>query len=363
MADSFWSGLRLELRMALIAGGIIIVLLAALVWLAWQRMLQDDAPVLATGATVSKIEKPIVSGRWLLPESYQLVTVLPVQTVPGPVAEVLAPTAGTFTGSPVGADAMVTAGDVVATMRATPLPATNPVQEQFRPTAATYDAPAPILSAVTSSIPRKIASVAEIPLMTPATGRVLPLPWSPGTLLSQGQAVVRVLTLDPLGAQGLVSESEAAKMYVGMPADVYLETGTAISATISQRGPASADPQGRYQIEATLASRDTLADTSRRQDLQPGLNGRMVVPTETISAFRVPHGWLVPATGGRVAVMTVVTSTVVPLPVTLLADSVDGVWLTGLPESGVMVISGWTAPLAAGQEVTVRTPQPAEIRR
>lgn len=341
--------------MAVIAGAVIALLLAALAWLAWERHTGTDAPVLATDAPVKPNARPVVSVQTLYPEPYQQVIVIAGQTVPGPVVEVTATTAGTFTGATVDADMNVAAGQVVATMKASPLPPEAPIQTVFRPDGAAYDTPAPVVPPVTSSIPREEAPVGSISLTTPATGRVMPLPWPPGTLLSQGQPVVRVMTLDPLSMEGMVTPAEAARLQPGMNLSAYLENGTAVSGTVTVRGPASADPAGRYQVTARLATRDDLPPT-QRQSLQPGLNGRMVVPVEIIPAFKAQHAWLVPTTDNRMALMTVVSDTVTPVTVTLLADSPTGVWLTGLPEGGAVVITGWTQPLAAGQIVTLHTP-------
>src|SRR6185369_1730443 len=166
-----------------------------------------------------------------------------------------------------------------------------------------------------------------------------------GTYLSPGQACGTMIELNPLLVVGDVPETEAAKLKVGAPATAKLVSGQVLNGHIRYVAQ-DADPQTRtYHLEVAVAN--------PRLDVRSGLSAEVHIGAGSGPAHLVPVSALVLDSAGRQGVRYAVEGDRVAFaPVTIVEETPDGVWVTGL-RGTVRLITVGQSYVADGQKVRV----------
>ncbi|MGZ3376172.1 MAG: efflux RND transporter periplasmic adaptor subunit [Phenylobacterium sp.] len=166
-----------------------------------------------------------------------------------------------------------------------------------------------------------------------------------GTYLGPGQPCGTMIEIDPLLVVGDVPETQAASMKVGAPAIAKLVSGQTLSGHIRYVSR-DADPQTRtYHLEMTLPN--------PKLDVRSGLSAEMHVGAGSGPAHLAPVSALVLDAAGRQGVRYVTADGRVAFaPVTVLEETKDGVWVTGL-SGAVQLITVGQSYVADGQKVRV----------
>jgi multidrug efflux system membrane fusion protein len=166
-----------------------------------------------------------------------------------------------------------------------------------------------------------------------------------GTYLSPGQPCGTMIELNPLLVVGDVPETEAAKLRVGAPATAKLVSGQVLNGRIRFVAQ-DADPQTRtYHLEVAVAN--------PRLDVRSGLSAELRIGTGAGPAHLVPVSSLVLDSAGRQGVRYAVAGDRVAFaPVTIVEETPNGVWVTGL-KGPVRLITVGQSFVADGQKVRV----------
>lgn len=164
-----------------------------------------------------------------------------------------------------------------------------------------------------------------------------------GTLLNIGDPCAEVVASDPMLVTAQVSERDVGQLEVGMPGEATLVTGQTAKGEIGYISP-SADPATRtFRIELVVDNADA--------KLRDGVTAEIAVPLQGTEAHRFSAAILTLDDEGRVGVRTVdEDDTVRFLPVEILSDTGDGVWVSGLPKT-VTVITVGQEYVADGERV------------
>jgi len=95
----------------------------------------------------------------------------------------------------------------------------------------------------------------------------------------------------------------------------------------------SADPVTRtFRIEIDVANTD--------QSISDGQTAEIVIAAEGDNAHLLPQSSLTLNDAGTLGVRIVVANTARFVPVTLVRDTIDGVWVTGLPAQADVIVIG-----------------------
>jgi multidrug efflux system membrane fusion protein len=166
-----------------------------------------------------------------------------------------------------------------------------------------------------------------------------------GTYLSPGQPCGTMIELNPLLVVGDVPETEAAKLKVGAPATAKLVSGQVLNGRIRYVAQ-DADPQTRtYHLEVAVAN--------PRLDVRSGLSAEVHIGAGSGPAHLVPVSSLVLDSAGRQGVRYAVEGDRVAFaPITIVAETPNGVWVTGL-KGPVRLITVGQSYVADGQKVRV----------
>jgi multidrug efflux system membrane fusion protein len=146
-----------------------------------------------------------------------------------------------------------------------------------------------------------------------------------GSMLGPQTPCATIVELDPMLFVGSVPEARIGLAKVGLEATVTMITNQVVNGKVSYIG-ATADPATRsFPIEIELPNTDG--------SIRDGLTATAVVNLGTAPAHLLPQSVLTLDDEGVLGVRSVTDGVVEFYPVTIVKDSREGVWVTGLPAS------------------------------
>jgi multidrug efflux system membrane fusion protein len=201
------------------------------------------------------------------------------------------------------------------------------------------------LDASTAAVRQGEIALAQVNIKAPVAGVFDHRDAEVGAYLGPGQPCGMMIEIDPLLIVGDVPETQAAKMKVGATATARLISGQTLTGHIRYVSH-DADPQTRtYHLEVTVPN--------PRADVRSGLSAEMRIGAGSGPAHMVPVSSLVLDSAGRQGVRYVLADGRVAFaPVTIVEETHDGVWVTGL-SGDVKVITVGQSYVADGQKVRV----------
>ncbi|MGC2856725.1 efflux RND transporter periplasmic adaptor subunit [Novispirillum sp. DQ9] len=164
-----------------------------------------------------------------------------------------------------------------------------------------------------------------------------------GDVLAVGGEVATLIDLDPVTVAAEVSERAVGRLTVGTPAQVVLIDGRTVDGQIAWIAASATTGTRTYPIEVAIANPD--------QDIPEGMTAEVRLPLERTLAHLVSPAVLTLNDAGQLGVKLVDgDDTVRFVPVQVVRDSADGIWLTGLPDQARVITVGQEF-VAAGQAV------------
>ena len=154
-----------------------------------------------------------------------------------------------------------------------------------------------------------------------------------GTLLQPGALCARVIQLDPIRLVGFVPEREVEQVAHGARAGARTSSGRELVGTVSFVAR-SADPSTRtFRVEVTVPNADL--------QVRDGITAEILIEAEGIRGVQVPVSALTLDDSGRLGVRAVDDGDrVIFFPVTILRDTREGVFVTGVPDGTRVIVTG-----------------------
>jgi len=154
-----------------------------------------------------------------------------------------------------------------------------------------------------------------------------------GDFVEMGDAIASLVDIDPILVIGQVSERDIGRLQVGGLGVARLITGERIDGHIRHISRV-ADPVTRtFRVELEVANPDG--------SLRDGITAEVVLPGPTVLAHRISPAVLSLSTSGTIGVKVVDADQRVRfLPVQILQQGADGLWLRGLPDEVTLITVG-----------------------
>ena len=154
-----------------------------------------------------------------------------------------------------------------------------------------------------------------------------------GDVLDTNMEIGTLFDLDPLIVVAAVSEREVGNLEVGKVGTARLITGREVDGVLRFISRV-AEPQTRtFRIEIEVPNPD--------HEIPAGLTADVVLPLETVDAHFVSPAVLSLADDGTLGIKIVDEQSVVRfMPVTIVADAADGIWIDDLPDDATIVTVG-----------------------
>jgi multidrug efflux system membrane fusion protein len=165
---------------------------------------------------------------------------------------------------------------------------------------------------------------------------------SVGSMLAAGTPCATVVELDPMLFVGTVPESRMALAKIGLNAEVTTVTGQTASGKVSYLASIADEATRSFPVEIELPNPDG--------KLLSGSTATAIVNLGSMPAHLLPQSVLTLDDDGKIGIRAVEDGKVAFYPVTILSDSREGIWVTGLPAT-LDVITVGQEFVQAGQTV------------
>jgi multidrug efflux system membrane fusion protein len=154
-----------------------------------------------------------------------------------------------------------------------------------------------------------------------------------GSLLQPGGLCATVIRLDPIHLVGFVPETEVSRIHPGAPARARLASGAEVEGHVSFLS--------RTADEATRTFRVEVIVENENGELSDGQTAEIVITSDGAEAHFLPQSSLTLNDEGELGVRTVEDGARVGFShVTVLRDTTEGVWVSGLPPKADVIVLG-----------------------
>ncbi len=153
-----------------------------------------------------------------------------------------------------------------------------------------------------------------------------------GALMQPGSLCATIIQLDPIKLVGFVPETEVAKVQVGAQAGGRTTAGQQIAGEVTFLSR-SADPETRtFRVEVTVPN--------EAQSLRDGQTAEIIIEASGELAHLLPASALTLDNYGTLGVRVAENGRAGFAPVTILRDTADGVWVSGLGAQVDVIVTG-----------------------
>ncbi|KCZ57015.1 hypothetical protein HY29_07675 [Hyphomonas beringensis] len=154
-----------------------------------------------------------------------------------------------------------------------------------------------------------------------------------GDFLSPGQACGELVDMSPVIVAVQVSEEHAGKLTTGMDARVRLASGAEYPAKLRYVSRSANDSTRTFRVEAAMETGET--------PVPAGITAQLFVPIGEVEATRISPGLLTLNDSGEMGLRYIqADNTVGFAPVTIIDESPQGAWVTGLPKTTQLISLG-----------------------
>ncbi len=196
-------------------------------------------------------------------------------------------------------------------------------------------------------------------IRAPISGVVSNAPMTTGQAIDANMMVAEIIALDPMLAVAEVAERQLGEIKVGDPAEVRLVTGQTAKGNVRYVAPTASGATRTYRVEVELDNADlAIAD---------GVTAEVEFRLAPVAAVKLPRSALTYSAAGGLSVRTVGADGIVAsVPVAIVEDARDEVWVSG-PKDGALIIVQGQDFVKDGQEVgtvdAANAPTPALLSR
>lgn len=170
-------------------------------------------------------------------------------------------------------------------------------------------------------------------IKSPIDGVLHGKPAQSGTYLQPGSMCATLHVMDPLTVAAQVPERLLPNVAEGMLAGARLVTGETITGRISSIAMSSDRETRTFRVELEVANDG--------EKLREGITSELFISLPSVMAHKLPASALTLADDGRLGVRIVVDDNKVKFsPIEIVSQEADGVWITGLPETAMLIVEG-----------------------
>jgi membrane fusion protein, multidrug efflux system len=198
------------------------------------------------------------------------------------------------------------------------------------------------LKAAQSQFDQATAEFDRTQVKTTVAGVVQDPVASVGSMLSPGTPCATVVELDPMLFIGTVPEARVGLAKLGLKANIETVTGQSIDGEVSYISPTADDATRSFPVEIQIPNANGA--------VLSGITATATVEMGTLPAHLLPQSVLTLNDEGTIGIRAVENEEVKFYPVTIVSDSREGVWVTGLPPR-VDVITVGQEFVVPGQKV------------
>ncbi|MBC8240155.1 MAG: efflux RND transporter periplasmic adaptor subunit [Alphaproteobacteria bacterium] len=167
----------------------------------------------------------------------------------------------------------------------------------------------------------------------PFAGVIEKSPLEIGDLVRVGDVVAQLVDLDPITVSIEVNERQVSQVRIGQQAQARFANGLARAGTVTFVSRSGSDETRTFRVEIEVANSEF--------DIPRGLTADVTLLTESVMAHRISPAVLTLSGEGQLGVKIINDDDqVVFVPITVIAEARDGVWISGLPLNARLITIG-----------------------
>lgn len=163
-----------------------------------------------------------------------------------------------------------------------------------------------------------------------------------GDVLNNSGICATVVQMNPMLFSGKVAEAKISAVTVGLNANVTTVTGQEVSGIVRYVSSSADRATRAFEVEVEL-------DNSNGS-LRDGITSTAKIQVGSIPAHLIPQSTLTLETDGTLGVRIVVEGAAQFVPIQIITDQSDGIWVAGLPREVDVIILGQES-VTDGQQV------------
>ena len=155
----------------------------------------------------------------------------------------------------------------------------------------------------------------------------------PGNYLNRGEICAVIIELDPVTFIAEVPEAEIKKIIKGQIVSIQLVTGEIIKSSLSFVSKSATPSTRSFRVEAEVENPNGL--------IRDGITATMQINTNKILATKIAPSIMLLSDAGSLGVRVVDNEAVVKfIPIKILEDTQDGIWVSGIQNSSNLIVRG-----------------------
>ncbi len=167
-----------------------------------------------------------------------------------------------------------------------------------------------------------------------------------GDYLNTGAVCATIIDPDPMRLIGEVSEKEINFVKVGAKAEAELISGKKVEGVVSFVSTSANKGTRTFRVEIDVKNSD--------RSIRDGVSAQIAIEGDTILAHRISPSILMLGDAGELGIRTVNEDDQVEFKeIEILEDSIEGIWITGLPKKTRIITIGQEY-VFQGQTVNVK---------
>tara|TARA_Y100000590_G_scaffold435094_1_gene554143 strand:- start:7822 stop:9060 length:1239 start_codon:yes stop_codon:yes gene_type:complete len=151
--------------------------------------------------------------------------------------------------------------------------------------------------------------------------------------ISLGTPLFTIIDLDPIKIEGYLSEFDVNKVSVGTNAIIEDSNGIKKNGSITFISPSAETSTRTFEITIEAGNKDL--------SYKSGITTKIVIKGTELKAHKIPPSILTLLDDGTVGVKAIDNqNTVIFYPTKTIKDTIDGMWVAGLPDNVNLIVSG-----------------------
>ncbi|EBA11433.1 efflux RND transporter periplasmic adaptor subunit [Roseobacter sp. CCS2] len=173
----------------------------------------------------------------------------------------------------------------------------------------------------------------KLAIMAPFSGLLETDTAELGSLMQPGTPCATIIQLNEIKLVGFVPEADVSKVNVGAMAGARLTSGEQVQGRVTFLSRSADELTRTFRVEVTVANEDLA--------ISDGQTAEILIASDGRTAHLIAQSSLTLDDNGVLGVRTVAEDNIAQfMPVTLLRDTAEGVWVTDLPETIAIITVG-----------------------
>ena len=155
----------------------------------------------------------------------------------------------------------------------------------------------------------------------------------PGNFINRGEVCAVIIELDPVTFVAEVPEAEIKNVVKGQNVSIMLVTGEIITSKLSFVSKSATPSTRSFRVEAEVRNPKGL--------IRDGITGTLEISTNKILANKISPSILLLSDSGTLGIRIVNDDEIVEfLPIKILEDTQEGLWVQGIPNASNLIVRG-----------------------